>query len=84
MPTAPNAGFYRAYGPLRLRRKSAIETTTGLCLGFTPVFFTDLLTLTIRARLAEHAVVLPIDDALGLTVAAGAVRGRGGAHGLAT
>ena len=24
MPTAPNAGIYRAYGPLRLRRKSAI------------------------------------------------------------
>ena len=25
MPTAPNAGIYRAYGPLRLRRKSAIR-----------------------------------------------------------
>ena len=25
MPTAPNAGTYRAYGPLRLRRKSAIR-----------------------------------------------------------
>ena len=50
---------------------------TGSSLCFRPLFFTSLLTLPPRARRADHAVVLRIHDASGLTDAAGAVRGRG-------
>ena len=56
---------------------------TGLSLGFTVIFMTPL-TVTVQPRGGHHAIVVSIGGALGLRDAAGAVRGRGRAHGLAT
>ena len=57
---------------------------TGHGFHFTPLFFIGLLTLTIATRLADHAVVGRVGDALGHTNAMEALRGRRRARRLAT